>query len=206
MGIAYGGLLHLTGYPDRPPVRPGVTDLGLPDRRLRRGGRRRRPVPPGPARRGHRDVAAWSTPRCTAPSCASSSGRLPAQDRHRPHPPARGQPPGQLGPARQLPDGRRTLRLRRGRLRRQLLAGCARPWTGRTCRRPAVDHAGQAGRRSDEINDIVAEWTAPLTAEEVEARCIAHERARGHRSTTRPTSSPTRTSPPGATWSRSTTR
>ena len=24
MGIAYGGLLNLTGYPDRPPVRPGV--------------------------------------------------------------------------------------------------------------------------------------------------------------------------------------
>jgi crotonobetainyl-CoA:carnitine CoA-transferase CaiB-like acyl-CoA transferase len=25
VGIGYGGLLHLTGYPDRPPVRPGVT-------------------------------------------------------------------------------------------------------------------------------------------------------------------------------------
>ncbi len=25
MGIAYGGLLGITGYPDRPPVRPGVT-------------------------------------------------------------------------------------------------------------------------------------------------------------------------------------
>jgi crotonobetainyl-CoA:carnitine CoA-transferase CaiB-like acyl-CoA transferase len=25
MGIGYGGLLNLTGYPDRPPVRPGVT-------------------------------------------------------------------------------------------------------------------------------------------------------------------------------------
>ncbi len=25
LGIAYGGLLHLTGEPDRPPVRPGVT-------------------------------------------------------------------------------------------------------------------------------------------------------------------------------------
>jgi crotonobetainyl-CoA:carnitine CoA-transferase CaiB-like acyl-CoA transferase len=25
MGIAYGGLLNITGYPDRPPVRPGVT-------------------------------------------------------------------------------------------------------------------------------------------------------------------------------------
>ena len=24
-GVAYGGLLHLTGEPDRPPVRPGVT-------------------------------------------------------------------------------------------------------------------------------------------------------------------------------------
>jgi crotonobetainyl-CoA:carnitine CoA-transferase CaiB-like acyl-CoA transferase len=24
LGIAYGGLLHLSGYPDRPPVRPGV--------------------------------------------------------------------------------------------------------------------------------------------------------------------------------------
>jgi crotonobetainyl-CoA:carnitine CoA-transferase CaiB-like acyl-CoA transferase len=24
-GIGYGGLLHLTGYPDRPPVRPGLT-------------------------------------------------------------------------------------------------------------------------------------------------------------------------------------
>src|SRR6185295_3715871 len=25
LGIGYGGLLHLTGYPDRPPVRVGVT-------------------------------------------------------------------------------------------------------------------------------------------------------------------------------------
>src|SRR4029077_330337 len=25
VGIGYGGLLHLTGYPDRPPVRVGVT-------------------------------------------------------------------------------------------------------------------------------------------------------------------------------------
>jgi formyl-CoA transferase len=31
------------------------------------------------------------------------------------------------------------------------------------------------GRRADEINDIVAEWTSTLTAVEIEAVCIAHD-------------------------------
>ena len=32
LGVAYGGLLHLTGEADRPPVRPGVTVAGRPRR------------------------------------------------------------------------------------------------------------------------------------------------------------------------------
>ena len=45
LGIGYGGLLHLTGYPDRPPVRPGRHRQRLPHRRVRRPRRDRRAVP-----------------------------------------------------------------------------------------------------------------------------------------------------------------
>ena len=54
MGIAYGGLLRLTGYPDRPPVRTGCHDVGLPDRGVRRRGGHRRPLPTRSCRRRYR--------------------------------------------------------------------------------------------------------------------------------------------------------
>ena len=79
LGIAYGGLLHLTGEPDRPPVRPGVTISDYLTGRVRCHGRHRRPLP---SRR--RAAAAgpvpvpWSTRRSTARSCGCSSGRSPA--------------------------------------------------------------------------------------------------------------------------------
>ena len=41
VGIGYGGLLHLTGYPDRPPVRVGVTISDYLTGHLRGPGRRR---------------------------------------------------------------------------------------------------------------------------------------------------------------------
>ena len=90
LGIAFGGLLHLTGDPDRPPVRPGVTvsdyltgvfaafaavsalygrDAGGRARWQRRG---------ATARRGRRRTARSSTRPCTRPSCASWSGPWPA--------------------------------------------------------------------------------------------------------------------------------
>ena len=46
LGIGYGGLLNLTGYPDRPPVRPGRHGERLPHRRVRRAGRAGRALPP----------------------------------------------------------------------------------------------------------------------------------------------------------------
>ncbi len=40
---------------------------------------------------------------------------------------------------------------------------------------PAWDSLAKRGARSDEINGIVADWTSSLTATEVEAACIAYD-------------------------------
>src|SRR5437870_1113928 len=73
MGIGYGGLLHLTGYPDRPPVRPGVTTsdylTGVLRRRLPSRCCTAVIAPAAPA------AGVSSMRRCTARSCASWSGR-----------------------------------------------------------------------------------------------------------------------------------
>ena len=75
LGIGYGGLLNLTGYPDRPPVRPGVTTsdylTGVFAAQAALAALYRRDADrPRPA------AARSSTPLCTARSCASSSGLL----------------------------------------------------------------------------------------------------------------------------------
>ena len=57
LGIGYGGLLNLTGYPDRPPGAARRDHQRLPDRRVRRAGRAGRAVPPRrrrPAAHRHR--------------------------------------------------------------------------------------------------------------------------------------------------------
>ncbi len=114
LGIAFGGLLHLTGEPDRPPVRPGVTvsdyltgvfaafaavsalyGRDATSRGWRRLGWRwrwRRP-----RRRGDRRAALRVHPA----HLGVDAGRV-RQARHRPRP--RGQPLVALGATRQLPD------------------------------------------------------------------------------------------------------
>ncbi len=140
LGIAFGGLLHLTGEPDRPPVRPGVTVsdyltgvfaafaavsalYGRDARpavrtRWRRGRRRGRT-----RRRGHRRAALRVHPAHPG----VDAGRLrPA--RHRP--PARGQPALALGPARQLPHRRRRSSSASWPDRTPTSPACAPPWDG----------------------------------------------------------------------------
>ena len=149
LGIAFGGLLHLTGEPDRPPVRPGVTvsdyltgvfaafaavsalygrDIG---RAGRRGRVRRRQGVRRTRRRGHRRAAVRVHPA----HLGMDAGRL-RQARHRP--PARGQPALALGPARQLSHRGRRLHLHRGGIRRQLRAALRRDGAARADRRPAL--------------------------------------------------------------------
>ena len=159
MGIAYGGLLHLTGYPDRPPVRPGVSisdyltgtfaasavDAAL----YRRDG-------PG----GHRAGRGGRRLRCTAPSCASSNGRSPPRTAWAS--PASGRATGwPLRPARQLPHRGRHLRLHRGRLQRQLPPAVRGHGHGpELADDPQWSTLAKRAARSDEINDLVASWTS----------------------------------------------
>jgi crotonobetainyl-CoA:carnitine CoA-transferase CaiB-like acyl-CoA transferase len=173
MGIAYGGLLNLTGYPDRPPVRPGVTisdyltgvfaaeavTAALYRRDRPDGGTGRGGVVDAPLYGSILRILEWT---------------LAAQDR--------------LGLTRRregnrLPnsapldnyltaDGRFVCIVAGSDANfSRLCAAMERPdlltdprWT--TLARRAAG--------SDEINDVVAQWARALTAEEVEARCIAH--------------------------------
>ena len=174
MGIAYGGLLHLTGYPDRPPVRPGVSisdyltgtfaASAVNAALYRRDG-------PG----GHRHGAGSSTPRCTARSCVSSNGpspprtawASPASGRATGWPP---RPPSTTTPPRTAPSSASSP------APTSTSAGCARRWaTPELADEEQWSTLAKRAARSDEINDRVASWTSSLTAAEIEAACIAHE-------------------------------
>ena len=174
MGIAYGGLLNLTGYPDRPPVRPGRHHLGLPDGRVRGGGSDRRPVSPGSSGDGH---GTWGRGR--RPALRLHLAHSGVDDRragsHRPHPPTGRQPTPQLRAARQLPHRRRSLRLHRGRIRRQLLQAVRGHGSG------GSDATTRGGPRSPSGPPMPTRSTTSSpdgpgqrTAEEIEAQCIEH--------------------------------
>ncbi len=134
LGIAFGGLLHLTGEPDRPPVRPGVTVsdyltgvfaafAAVSSLYARDRGR----DPAGDQASGLGDVI-------DAPLYGSVlrilEWTLAGYDRLGVVRGARGEPPVALGPAGQLPERRRVLRVHRGRLATPTSPACAGPWTG----------------------------------------------------------------------------
>ena len=204
VGIGYGGLLHLTGYPDRPPVRVGVTisdyltgvfaaqaAIGaLYARDVRALGQGR-----GDRRRALRRGAAH--PRVDAPRVRHSSAIVRV---------ARGQPARELGAARQLPDRRRQVRVHRRRERRQLLA----PVQG------DGPHRSRSTTRASPGSPTAPRTTTRSTGSSPSGR-LARPRPRSRSAaspptspspprTPRPTSSPTRTWPPAATSSPSTTR
>ena len=198
MGIAYGGLLHLTGYPDRPPVRPGVSisdyltgtfaASAVAAALYRRDG----PAAPG--------AAAWSTPRCTARSCGSSSGPWPPRTGSGITREREGNRMATSAPLDNYPtaDGTFVCIVAGSDANfRRLCAAMGRPELADD---PQWATLAKRAARSDEINDLVAAWTSPRTAAEVEAACIAHEVPVGT-AYTRPTSWPTPTWPPAATWS-----
>lgn len=174
LGIGYGGLLHLTGYPDRPPVRPGVTTsdylTGVFAAQAALAALYRRDAGPHATGRGAVvDAALYgSVLRILEWTIAGYDRAGIVRERE-------GNRLTTSAPLDNYPtaDGRYVC----------LVAGSDANF-GRLCRamdRPdlATDtrFATLADRaaRSDEINDLVAEWTSTLPAAEVEARAVAHD-------------------------------
>jgi formyl-CoA transferase len=173
MGIAYGGLLHLTGYKDRPPVRPGVTISdyltgvfaaeGVTAALYRRDG------PDGTGRGGVVDAPLYGS------ILRILEWTLAGRDT--------------LGITRQREGNRLpTSAPMDNYLTADGLYVCVVAGSDANFRRlcEAMDRPELAddpkwatlanrGAGSDEINGLVAEWAATLTAAEVEERCIAHQ-------------------------------
>jgi crotonobetainyl-CoA:carnitine CoA-transferase CaiB-like acyl-CoA transferase len=176
LGIAYGGLLHLTGEPDRPPVRPGVTIsdyltgvfaamaavAGLYQRDLRDPGQGggRGTVIDAPLYAAVLRVLEWT---------------LAGYDR--------------LGTVR----GREGNRLRNSAPLDNYptadaayicIVGGSDANFGRLCRAmdrpellddPRFSNLARRSEHADEINGIVAAWTSTRSAADIEAVCIAHD-------------------------------
>ena len=176
LGIAYGGLLHLTGERDRPAGPPRGDHLRLPDRRLRGDGGGGRPLRPRHRVAGDEpDAARSSTPRSTGRCSGCSSGRWPATTSSARFAAARATGSPHSAPLDNYPTADGTYVC--------IVAGSDANFA-RLCRamdRPDLladerfSTLARRARHGDEINDLVAAWTGGQTAADVEARCMAHD-------------------------------
>ncbi|MGP8007939.1 MAG: CaiB/BaiF CoA transferase family protein [Acidimicrobiales bacterium] len=173
MGIAYGGLLHLTGYPDRPPVRPGlsISDYltGTFAASAVAGALYRRDGPDGTGRGGVVDAPLYGSILRILEWTVAAQDRLGLERRREGNRMANSAPLDNYPTA----DGTYVCVVAGSDVNfRRLCAAMGRP--GRADD-PRWATLAQRAARSDEINDQVAAWTSTLTAAEVEAACIAHE-------------------------------
>lgn len=175
MGIAYGGLLHLTGHPDQPPVRAGVTisdyltgtfaanaALAALYRRDRRGS-------PEAGRGAVIDAFLYGSVLRVLEWTIAAYDRLGiVRERE-------GNRLSTSAPLDNYPTGDGTYVC--------IVAGSDANFA-RLCRamgRPDLVEDPRFARRADraahgdEINGIVAAWTRTMTAAELEARCVDHE-------------------------------
>jgi crotonobetainyl-CoA:carnitine CoA-transferase CaiB-like acyl-CoA transferase len=172
LGIGYGGLLNLTGYPDRPPVRPGVTVsdyltgvfaaeavmAALWERDTKGTGRGR--VVDAPLYGSILRILEWT---------------IAGYDRLGVVREREGNRLKNSAPLDNYPtaDGKfvcivagsdaNFARLCRAMAREDLITD------------PQWDTLAKRAANADEINDVVAAWTRALTAAEVEARCVEHD-------------------------------
>jgi crotonobetainyl-CoA:carnitine CoA-transferase CaiB-like acyl-CoA transferase len=171
LGIAFGGLLHLTGDPDRPPVRPGVTVsdyltgvfaafaavASLYARDTAGGGGE---VVDAPLYGSVLRILEWTL---------AGYDRLGLVRRRE------GNRLSQSAPLDNYPsaDGFYVC----------IVAGsdanfarlCAAMDRSDLLRDPRFATLAERAARGDEINGLVAQWTSSLTAAEITARCVEHD-------------------------------
>jgi crotonobetainyl-CoA:carnitine CoA-transferase CaiB-like acyl-CoA transferase len=172
LGIGYGGLLHLTGYPDRPPVRPGVTvsdyltgalaaDAALAalyERDVHGTGRGR--VIDAPLYGAILRILEWTI------AGHDQLGIVRSREGNR---------LANSAPLDNYPtaDGKFVCIVAGSDANfRRLCAAMDRP---ELTTDPTWATLAQRAERADEINGIVAEWTSARTAAEIETACIAHD-------------------------------
>ena len=176
LGIAYGGLLHLTGEPDRPPVRPGVTIsdyltgvfaamaavAGL-------YGRDRHPLDDGGGQGAVIDAPLYGAVLRVLEWTLAGYDRMGT---------VRGREGNRLrnsAPLDNYPtaDGAYIC-----------IVGGSDANFGRLCRAmgredlmadPRYATLARRSEHADEINGVVAEWTGGMNAADIEAVCIAHD-------------------------------
>jgi len=189
LGIAYGGLMHLTGEPGRPPVRPGVTVAdyltGVFAAEAALAALYRRDVTTGPLP-GAPDTPAHCTPRTERKGTvidASLYGSvlrilewtIAAYDKLGTVREREGNRLANSAPLDNYPtaDGRYVC----------IVAGSDANFR-RLCRAmgkpelvddPRFSSLAERARHNDLVNAIVAGWTAERTAAEVEDACIAND-------------------------------
>jgi len=175
LGVAYGGLLHLTGEADRPPVRPGVTVAdyltGVFSAEAALAALYRRDAGVG-ADRGRGAVVDASL---YGSVLRILEWTIPAYDRLGTVRSREGNRLSNSAPLDNYPtsDGNYVC----------VVAGGDANF-GRLCRAmgrldlledPRFATLADRARNGDTINGLVAEWTSRLTAADVERACVAHD-------------------------------
>jgi len=172
MGIAYGGLLNITGYPDRPPVRPGVTisdyltGVFAAEAVVAALYRRDRPDG-GTGRGGVVDAPLYGSILRILEWTIAGQDRLGL---------TRGREGNRLANSAPLDnyptaDGQYVCIVAGSDANfRRLCVAMERPELADD---PAWRTLAQRAARSDEINGLVAAWTSSHTAADLEQRCVA---------------------------------
>ena len=175
LGVAYGGLLHLTGEADRPPVRPGVTVAdyltGVFAAEAALAALYRRDTTPSaaPGRGAVVDASLYGS------VLRILEWTIPAYDRLGTVRAREGNRLSNSAPLDNYPtsDGRYVC----------VVAGSDANF-GRLCRAmgrldlledPRFASLADRARNGDAINAVVAQWTGGHSAAEVERACVAHD-------------------------------